>query len=199
MQAAHFETFKNYVAARGHALSSEEWEMAERLFEPVHAKRGAVIMDSATIAGDLYFVCEGVAASVQTSPDGDTQIARFFEHGQLCSNVTSAWQMTISDDELIAMTDFVGLRVPFEVFRSAFLHGGLLETFWREALFETLLFDKEVLCTKTIRDVSTRYRFLDERYCDVVSRVPDKHLACFLGITPQGLSRFLRNSREELT
>ncbi|MEO1731411.1 MAG: hypothetical protein AAFR64_11800, partial [Pseudomonadota bacterium] len=89
--------------------------------------------------------------------------------------------------------------IPFESFRASFLHGGHLDTFWREAMFETLLFDKDILCTKTIRDVGTRYRFLAERYDNVVAQVPDRHLARFLGITPQGLSRFLRNSRAELT
>ena len=199
MPSAQFCTFQAHVRARGHELSGAEWEETHRIFKPVTLKRGAVLLDSAVVADDLFFVCDGVAASVQTSCDGDTQIARFFERGQLCSNVTSAWQRTVSEDELIAMTDLSALRVPISAFRSAYLHGGPLGEFWREMVFETLLFDKDVLCTKTLRDVGTRYRFLEERYDGVVGRVPDRHLARFLGITPQGLSRYLCQTRTELT
>lgn len=195
MPSTPFDTFKDHVCARGHSISQAQWQEVARLASPVSAKRGEVLLDSAVVASDLFFLCEGVAASIQTSPDGDTQIARFFERGQLCSNVTSAWQQTVSDDELIAMTDIAALRIPFAAFRSAFLHGGPLDTFWREIMFETLLFDKDLLCTKTIRDVETRYRFLAERYEDVVTQVPDRYLARFLGITPQGLSRFFRKTR----
>ena len=199
MPSAQFRTFQDHVRARGHELNEAQWQDAERLFAPVALKRGSVLLDSAVIADDLFFVCDGVAASVQTSCDGDTQIARFFERGQLCSNITSAWQRTVSEDELIAMTDLCALRVPITAFRSAYLHGGPLSGFWREMVFETLLFDKDVLCTKTLRDVGTRYRFLAERYDNVVGQVADRHLARFLGITPQGLSRYLRHRREELT
>jgi len=191
--------FKDHLATLGHSLEPAEWAQVCELFEPVEAKRSGTLLDSAQVARDLFFVCEGVAASFQTTRDGDRQIARFFERGQLCSNVTSAWQKTVSEDELIALTDFAGLRIPFETFRSAFLRGGLLDTFWREAIFETLLFDKDILCAKTIRNVGTRYRFLATRYATVIKQVPDRDIARFLGITPQGLSRFLRNQRQELT
>lgn len=199
MPSAQFCTFQDHVRAHGHTLSEAQWRETERLFTPVTLKRGSVLLDSAVIADDLFFVCDGVAASVQTSCDGDTQIGRFFERGQLCSNITSAWQRTVSEDELIAMTDLAALRVPLTAFRDAYLHGGPLGVFWREMVFETLLFDKDVLCTKTLRDVGTRYRFLAERYENVVSDVPDRHLARFLGITPQGLSRYLRQTGPELT
>lgn len=187
--------FKEHLSTLGHLPESADWERVCEVFEPVEAKRSDTLLDSAKVAADLFYVCEGVAASFQTTHDGERQIARFFEAGQVCSNITSAWQKTVSEDELIALTDFVGLRIPFETFRSAFLHGGLLDTFWREAIFETLLFDKDILCAKTIRDVGTRYRFLATRYATVIGQVPDRDIARFLGITPQWLSRFLRNNR----
>ncbi|MEM7702897.1 MAG: hypothetical protein AAF251_13235 [Pseudomonadota bacterium] len=196
MTSASLDVFKDHVAARGHVIDTAEWERIGDLFQPVNARRGEIVSDSAVIADELFFVCEGVIASIQTTPDGDTQIARFFESGHLCANITSAWSQAVSEDELIAMTGFRGLRIPFDMLRSAYLHGGPLDQFWRETILETLLFDKEIMCAKTIRDVGTRYNFLKERYRDVVSQVPDKHIARFLGITPQGLSRFLRNARK---
>lgn len=193
------ETFREHIVSRGHDRTGNEWKTIRSQLDPVRAKRGDILLDSTVITEHLIFICDGIAASFQLTADGDTQIARFFERGQLCSNISSAWHRSVSNDELVAMTDLVGVRIPFSMFRDAFLSGGPLALYWREMVLETLLFDKDLMCTKTIRDVDTRYRFLAERYENVVADVPDKHLARFLGITPQGLSRFLKNNRPDLT
>lgn len=190
------DTFRQHIEARGHEVSTAYWDGMERHLLNVSARRGAVLLDASKVTEHLFFVCHGVAASIQTSPGGDEQIARFFEYGHLCSNLTSAWHHVIGDDQLIAMSDFLGVRIPFSMFRDEFFSEGPLSLYWREMAFETLLFDKDLICAKTIRNVETRYRFLAERYENVVSSVPDKYIARFLGITPQALSRFLKNHRK---
>lgn len=148
------------------------------------------MLDSARVTRHLFLVSNGVAASIQNSHDGDEQIARFFERGHLCSNLTSAWHQQVSSDTLIAMSDFTGVRIPFAMFRNDFMSDKPLSLYWREMVLETLVFDKDLICAKTMRDIETRYQFLVDRYDQVVTTVPDKHIARFLGITPQGLSRF---------
>lgn len=180
-------------------LTDEDWDAVHQELKPISLKRGQVIIDSARVTEQLFFVCKGIAASIQTTSDGDTQIARFFERGQLCTNLTSAWNKSVSEDQLLALTDFSGIGFSFSAMREAYLHGGPLATYWRTMVFETLLFDKDVMCVKTIRDVEIRYKFLVDRYQRVVFDVPDKYIARFLGITPQGLSRFLKKTRRELT
>ncbi|MEM6556357.1 MAG: Crp/Fnr family transcriptional regulator [Pseudomonadota bacterium] len=189
-------TFKQHVATRGYHLSDAEWTAVCQQFQSVSVDRGAVLLDSACVTQHLFFVSNGVAASIQTTPDGDQQIARFFERGHLCSNLTSAWHQQVSSDTLIAMSDFTGLRIPFAMFREEFMSDAPLSSYWRAMVLETLVFDKDLICAKTIRDVETRYRFLVDRYDNVVRTVPDKYIARFLGITPQGLSRFKKTLRE---
>jgi hypothetical protein len=82
------------------------------------------------------------------------------------------------------------------MFREEFISGGPLATYWREKVLETFLFDKDIMCAKTLRNVESRYRFLIDRHQDVVSKVPDKYIARFLGISPQGLSRFLKKNHK---
>lgn len=188
--------FRRDVVMRGHQLSDAEWTRLCANLEPVSVRRGAVLLDSALVTQHLFFVCDGIAASIQTTQDGDEQIARFFERGHVCSNLTSAWHQQVSADTLIAMSDFTGVRIPFALFRDQFMSDAPLSLYWREMVFETLVFDKDLICAKTIRDVETRYRFLVDRYDHVIDAVPDKYIARFLGITPQGLSRFKKNLSE---
>ncbi|MEM6827705.1 MAG: hypothetical protein AAF553_07155 [Pseudomonadota bacterium] len=190
------EVFRAHIADRGYALDDASWRSVSADMVEVESRRGAVLLDSAQVTQHLFFVSRGIAATFQTSVSGDLQIARFFERGQLASNITSAWQQSVSADELVAMSGFAGVMVPFAQFRDQFMNGGALAQYWREMVLETLLFDKDLMCAKTFRDVGSRYQFLIERYEEVVEQVPDKHLARFLGITPQGLSRFLKNHLE---
>lgn len=187
--------FRDHIMSYGHHFSRSEWQTLCQPLVPISTARGAILLDSVSVTQHLFFVSDGVAASIQTTEDGDQQIARFFERGQFCSNLTSAWHQRISSDALIAMSDFSGVRIPFSTFRDGFMSEGPLSQYWREIVFETLLFDKDLICSKTIRDVETRYRFLVERYDHVAQTVPDKYIARFLGITPQGLSRFKKNLR----
>lgn len=187
--------FREHVTHRGHDLSDAEWDVECQQFNTVSATRGTVLLDSALIAQHLFFVSDGIAASIQTTADGEEQIARFFEQGQLCSNLTSAWHQQISSDTLIAMSDFSGVRIPFATFRDQVMSEAPLSLYWREMMFETLVFDKDLICSKTVRDVEIRYRFLVDHYDHVISTVQDKYIARFLGITPQGLSRFKKNIR----
>jgi len=193
------DVFREHIDACGYSLTDDAWRSISRQCSEIEAPRGSVLLSSASVAEHLFFICDGIAASFQVDADGDTQIARFFEHGQLASNITSAWHQSVSNDELIAMSDFSGIRVPFAMFRDEFMHGGPLGEYWREMTLNTLLFDKDLMCAKTVRNLGRRYRFLVERYRNVVDDVPAKHLALFLGVTPQGLSRFLNNQRHELT
>lgn len=194
MFSSLFDEFRRDIRSRGHELSDIEWRRICDQLTPIEARRGETLLDSLVVAESLIFVSSGVAASFQTTSDGDQQIARFFEHGQLCSNITSAWYQSVSHDELVALTHFAGVLVPFSLFRLEFTSGGPLAKYWREKMIETLLFDKDLMCAKTMRNVEARYRFVKERHRDVVTEVPAKHIAQFLGITPQGLSRFLKKT-----
>ena len=196
IQSTATKIFRDHIEARGHQVSDTDWFDLEQSLSSVSVRRGSILLDRALITKHLFFVCEGVAASIQTSPDGEEQIARFFEYGHLCSNISSAWHHLLCDDELIAMTDFVGVQIPFAMFRQGFLSESPLSLYWREMVLDTLLFDKDIICAKTTRNIQTRYRFLTEHYESVISSVPDKYIALFLGITPQGLSRFLKNHRK---
>ncbi|MEL6210747.1 MAG: Crp/Fnr family transcriptional regulator, partial [Pseudomonadota bacterium] len=65
-------------------------------------------------------------------------------------------------------------------------------TYLRLKMMEAHLFAKELICAKTSAQTEARYRFLIDHHDIVVGAVRKQDIARFLGITPQGLSRFLR-------
>ena len=167
------------------------WERIVQRCKSVQIKAGDKIQNQARIADNWIFLSDGVAASEQTDHDGASTVARFFEPGDFCANLTSVWTRDV------ALTDVVGIAIPDDVFRREYLEGGFFGTYLRLKMMNAHLFAKELICAKTSSQTETRYRFLEQHHSTVINSVQQKDIARFLGMTPQGLSRFLRRRKLE--
>lgn len=173
-------------------IDAREWDDIRRRISNVHVPSGRKIQNQARVADVWIFLTGGIAASEQTWSDGTTTIARFFEAGHICANFTSAWTQDIASDDLIAMTDVSGVAIPDDIFRREYLQGVRFGKYLRLKMMEAHLFAKDLICAKTFGRTEARYEFLKQYHIGVVGNVQQKDIARFLGITPQGLSRFLR-------
>ncbi|MEO1679873.1 MAG: cyclic nucleotide-binding domain-containing protein [Pseudomonadota bacterium] len=176
----------------GIMLSPQDWRGICGRLTDLSFPSGQTIQNQAHVANAWVFLVSGIAASEQTWDDGTTTIARFFLAGDFCANMTSAWTGDIASDDLIAITDVTGLSLPDSLFRPEYLSGGAFGTYLRIKAMETHLFDKELICAKTVGRSEIRYRFLEHYQADVIARARQQDIARFMGVTPQGLSRFLR-------
>ena len=179
----------------GVAVDADTQREVARRALPVHVAPGETIQNQARVAQAWVFVSDGIAASEQSWSDGATTIARFFEAGSFCANFTSLWTRDIAADDLRAVTHVTGRAFPDAVFRHEYLHGGAFGTYLRLKVMEAHLFAKELVCAKTSGRTGVRYQFLQQYHRNVIGTVPQKDIARFMGITPQGLSRFLRREK----
>ncbi|MEO1088851.1 MAG: hypothetical protein AAFY88_31875, partial [Acidobacteriota bacterium] len=122
-------------------------------------------------------------------------VYRFFEPGHFCTTITSAWNQLPIGDAIDAVTAVRGLLIPFDGWRRHYGRPGPLGDYFRQKLIETMLFDKEVILAKTFNRTESAYAFLETHQPDVIRKVPQRIIAQFLGMTPEGLSRFLRVRR----
>lgn len=179
------------------ALDLREWDQIRQRCKFISVKAGDKIQNQARVADSWVYLSDGVAASEQTWLDGASTIARFFEPGSICANLSSAWTRDIASDDLVAITDVSGVAIPDAIFRREYLHGGFFGTYLRLKMMEAHLFAKELVCAKTSGQTEARYQFLEQHHRNVIGSVPQKDIARFLGVTPQGLSRFLRRRRSK--
>ncbi len=177
-------------------LPSAEWKTVRRQLREERFAAGSVVLGQARISDQWFFLSSGIAASEQSAIDGGATIARFFEPTQFCTNLTSVWWREIGSDDLIAITDLEGVSFPDRIFREQYLRGHSVGEYIRLKAMESLLFAKDLVCAKTSSDTEVRYRFLEQRYSNVIGSAAQKDIARFIGMTPQGLSRFLKNRRK---
>ena len=177
------------------AIDLMTWERIVQRCRCVQITAGDKIQNQARVADSWIFLSKGVAASEQTDHDGVSTVARFFEPGDFCANLTSAWTRDIASDDLVALTDVVGIAIPDEFFRQEYIEGGAFGTYLRLKMMSAHLFAKDLICAKTSSRTETRYHFLEQHHQTVIGSVQQKDIARFLGMTPQGLSRFLRQRK----
>lgn len=176
-------------------LLSEDWAPLRPRFSEIEVSAGTNIQTQARVAETWVFLTSGIAASEQTWGDGTHSIARFFERGDFCANITSIWTQTIASDDLRAITNVTGISLPNEVFEKEYMTGGPFGAYLRLKMIDAHLFAKDLICAKTSAQTETRYRFLEQRHASVIADAPKKDIARFLGVTPQGLSRFLKRRK----
>ncbi|MEM9404408.1 MAG: hypothetical protein AAGA81_00070 [Acidobacteriota bacterium] len=174
-------------------IDEAEWDRVRAQTTEASYSSKETIFGQMEVANQILFVSSGITASEQVYEDGSSGIARFFETGHLCANLTSLWHRQIAEDELFAVTNVTGVLIPMAMFEREYLHGDAFGRYLRRKVMDTLLFDKSVLVAKTLTTSEARYRFLEEQYAQVIPDAPANLVARFLGMTPQGLSRFLRN------
>lgn len=186
-------TFRADIESVVGDLDESEWSRIRTDCSEASYRPKDTIFDQKDIADRILFVASGITASEQVYEDGSSGIARFFETGQFCTNLTSLWHRQMAEDTLFAVTGVTGVLIPMSFFEREYFHGEAFGQYLRRKVLDTLVFDKSVMVAKTLTSSEARYRFLEEQYDRVLPDVPANLIPRFLGMTPQGLSRFLRN------
>lgn len=182
------------IEAQGINIPDMEWEdFTDQCVSVEYAKKD-VIFDTNVVSNHMLFVTNGVSASQFAQANGQLIIDRFFETGDFCTTVRSAWRTEPSDDQIIALTTVKGVLIPMTRWRDEYLRGGSIGEYIRIKIFQTLLFDADVIRVKSLNRTRESYAFLQQRQPGILGSVAQKDIAQFLGITPEGLSRFLKNT-----
>ncbi|MEM7673376.1 MAG: Crp/Fnr family transcriptional regulator [Verrucomicrobiota bacterium] len=173
-------------------IPAKEWAQFEHQLEERFYPKKSIIFSQVSICSEVLFIAGGITASGFVTEDGNPMINRFFQKNNLCSNIVSAVTNSMASDNVFAITTTSAVSIPYELFYECYLRSGKFGEYLRIKLLHTLLEDKDFLSIKTISDTTVKYRFLADKYREILALVPQKDIANFLGLTPEGFSRFLR-------
>ena len=155
-------------------------------------KKGSLLAsvgDNTQTAGS---VLSGLLRSYYIDSDGNDITRGFMPAGYMCMDEgffgykERIWTIEALEDsiaiffEVKAVRNFINENVEFKNLWIALLESTIPYKYYREGGF-------------LIESAKERYMHFKELYPDVVDRVPQKHLATYLGITPESLSR-IKNS-----
>ncbi|MEO1217918.1 MAG: cyclic nucleotide-binding domain-containing protein [Bacteroidota bacterium] len=168
-----------------------DWEEFSSKLSVEQASKREVILRQTEICDKVIYIVEGIAAS-EYNIDDKNIISRFFQPGNLCTNLISATTKTIQSDNVIAITKLKYLSIPLDYFMNSYLHDDKLGVFFRKKILEHLIEAKNFISIKTSTNTEVQYTFLESNYPEIIKNTPSKYIAAFIGITPEALSRFLK-------
>ena len=169
-------------------LSLAEIDIVKSLFKEKLYKKGDFFLEEGRICKQVGFVAQGLMR-YYINQDGEEKIYDFSQENEFVCNYESFLPQIPSSKNIQALEDsivFVISHADLQIFY-ANVRGG--ERFGRiaiEAVFVKLLQDISSLYSET---PELRYERFLKNHADLQQRISQYHIASFVGVKPQSLSR----------
>ena len=171
-------------------LTEDEKKIIEELNLIRKYKKGTVLLKEGMISNECYWVLKGCLRSYYVI-DGEEKTTAFFTETQIATPVSyakrtpSEYYISCLEDCMLSVgtiekTNMLISKIPKVKIIGNILNGELL-------VENQILFDNYMMLT-----AEKRYLKLLETRPDLCNRVPQYHLASYLGIKPESLSRIRR-------
>ena len=169
-------------------LNEEEKRAIEESFPIKTFEKGTVLLREGQVATDSYYVIEGCIREYELL-DGEERTTAFYTENQAAANFNSIGNQTPSRRIFVCMEPTTLAILNNEKEEQLYKQIPRFETFCRTGMEQMLGAEIENMANFAALKPEQRYQqVLDERP-DLLNRVPQYHLASYLGIKPETLSR----------
>ena len=174
-----------------HPISTVEWAIMEPCFHQKQYKINDHILRALEIEKYLYFIEKGVVRSYIERKESEVTIEFSFQETIFCS-YSSFLTQTPSKIHIQALTDVLIWRITFDDLQKVYSNtsiGNLIGRIASEILYIEKSNRELALLSMTAEE---RYLNLFKEQPELIRNIPLKHIASYIGITPQALSRIRR-------
>ncbi len=158
-------------------------------FEKIEYPKGYKIIEQGQVCKYLYFIEKGLGRSYFTNEKGKNITAWFFAENDVMTVVESFFQQKPSQYELEILEETTLYRISYSELHKLFDKYHEVERFGRVLSIKLLIDVAHKLNALQFQTAKERYRFLIDKYPNIAYRAPLGHIASYLGITQETLSR----------
>jgi len=162
-----------------------------------HFKKGAVLLREGEISAEAYFVVEGCVRQY-VLVDGDEKTNNFFTEEQWVISINSISRQIPSTHFLECSTNtslVVGNREKEEDLYKQFPR---FETISRKVMEKVFAEQQEIMSTYQTDTPEQRYLKLLKSRPALFQQIPQYHIASYIGVKPESLSRIRKRILENL-
>lgn len=152
-------------------------------------EKNTTLAKAGVICNTLYYIEKGVARSYYYNAEGKDITAWFFNEGNFLTSLESFFQQKNSAYHIELLEDSHLYSISKENMEHLFHKYPLMERFGRKLvikLFGDMMGKLNAIQFQTAKE---RYHFMINEYPNLYYRVPLGHIASYLGITQETLSR----------
>lgn len=173
-------------------IAATDPEIICQYFEPIHASKGTVLEKEQTIPSYLYFIVTGIVRQYKLTETGDEVTTHLNCPPGFITSYNHFSAQTVSDENTACITNCELLRISHSNMQDAINKYDFFKQFSRQILTASLIYNEQRTLELTTLTAAERYRKLLRTQPELVKYVPVQHLASFLGIHPESLSRIRR-------
>ena len=155
-----------------------------------------IILRENDIAKYLYIVAQGCLRSYYIKEDGTEVTFQFFLENQGVTSFESSFTGKPTRQYIDAIEDSTLLYISIEKLNEATKKDENVKTFFNNFLRERLILYMNKYSSFILDSPEKRYKKLIEERPELVTRIPQQHIATYLGITPVSLSRIKKRLKE---
>lgn len=174
--------------------TEEELQAIEAITETTHVSANEIILKQGQVAARIGMLLQGVTRTFYTDAEGSETVIGFAFEGQPLIVVDSFFNRSPSAVSSAAIEPCTILWTDFERYSSFISQHPRYNTVLVAALTKWFAEGKQRMEYLHQPSAKTKYQKMCEIHPQIVERVPLKHIASYLGITQETLSR-IRNSR----
>lgn len=186
-----FERLRNHIE-KFVKLSNEDWQLLEPHLTQRLLKKNSLFTKEGTICKEIGFVLEGNMRHYYTR-DGEEKTTYFYFENSFVTDYISCITGKPGLLSVEAMTETTLIVFPYAVLKELYNQSHVWERFGRliaEYLGAGL--EERMVGLLTLSPEERYHQLLSSNKQKILERVPQHHIANYLGITPVSLSR-IRN------
>ena len=177
-------------------LNAEEWALFRSKIKIYHFKKGEIIHHAGEVCRKLFFINYGIVRSYAVGTEGNdyTWGISFNDENSIVSNIylvdyDSFISQEISKLSFEVVEDCQLLAIAYDDLQSIYRSSKNGERFGRLMAEQAYSYAHNLILDRLTKTASMRYQEFIENTPYLLDKVPQYHIATFLGITPQSLSR----------
>lgn len=174
-------------------ITADDAAIIAPYFQAKHAKEGEYLFTGGKVCRQLFFVVSGVLRIVAINDKGLDITHYFISDRQFCTILKSFNDETTAADGIQACCDtsvlFISKKDLLELYQKLPYMVDLINQVNQQRMLEKIRLKNAY----SGEDAAERYKVFLSEQSDIANRVPQNHIASYLNITPQSLSRIRRN------
>lgn len=174
-------------------FSHDELNIILSHFEKEFVKKNQVLIKEGQVCNKLYFVEQGIGRSYYLKKDGKEVTQWFFGVGKFMSSADSFFQQSPSFYYLEILEDSILYSISKDKIDLLLAKYHKMEKLIRLLSIEMLTKIVHKLNAVQFQTAKERYDYMLTEFPDISHRVPLGHIASYLGMTQETLSRIRRN------
>lgn len=179
----------------------ERFPHFEKLLNKILIKEvpsGTTLLSEGDIATKLFLVIHGCLRTYFIKETGIEITSQFFIEGQMVSSFESAMTGMPSRQYIDAIEDSTVGFIEITIFKKMISESGLGMNDFNRFLISRLIFYMNQHASFILDNPEKRYKKLLQDNPELISRLPQKYIASYLGITPVSLARIRTRLRKQI-